>query len=71
MITTAWKVDPAIAVHLSDRFKHPVIDAEVGKWVRSNTRCVVGVPDALKYLVGDQLDSSVHRDLKVEPLNSE
>ncbi|KAF8529176.1 hypothetical protein BU17DRAFT_73353 [Hysterangium stoloniferum] len=63
-ITTAWKIDPAIAIHLSDRFKHPVIDAEVGKWVRSNTRTVVGVPDALRYLIGDRLNSNVRRDLK-------
>jgi phosphatidylinositol 4-kinase A len=65
LIRTAWKVEPAIAVHLSERFKLPVVENEVRKWVRSNTRSVLGVPDALKFLLGEQLETDLRRDLKV------
>ncbi|KIJ56890.1 hypothetical protein M422DRAFT_238481 [Sphaerobolus stellatus SS14] len=63
LIRTAWKVDPAVAIHLTDRFKNPIIADEVGKWVRSNTRSVTGNPAALKFLL-DQNDSSIRRDHK-------
>ncbi|KAF8579311.1 atypical/PIKK/PI4K protein kinase [Ramaria rubella] len=65
IIRTAWKIDPVIAVHLFERFKHPIVESEVGKWVRSNTRSVLGNSDSLRFLLGDHLDSKIQRDLKV------
>ncbi|GJJ07619.1 hypothetical protein Clacol_001823 [Clathrus columnatus] len=64
IIQTAWKIDPAVAIYLPDRFKHVVIENEIGRWVRSNTRSVVGHPHALKYLLGERLDPNISRDLK-------
>lgn len=65
IVRKAWKVDPAIAVSLTERFNIPIIHIEVGKLVRSNIRDVLGVPEALRFLVGERLDSSLRRDLKV------
>lgn len=59
-----WEIDPAIAVFLTERFKHPVLESEVGRLVRSNTLDVLHIPEALRFLVGERLDQNVRRDLK-------
>lgn len=64
-IHTAWQLDPAIAVFLTERCKYPVIQNEVGRLVRSNTRDVLDVPEALRFLLGD---ISARRDLKVNSI---
>ncbi|ESK94184.1 phosphatidylinositol 4-kinase [Moniliophthora roreri MCA 2997] len=65
VIRTVWQVNPAIAIHLSERFKVPVIRNEVSKLVRSSAVDVLDIPEALGFLLGDKLDPTVHRDLKL------
>ncbi|THH17523.1 hypothetical protein EW146_g3305 [Bondarzewia mesenterica] len=63
-IRTLWEIDPAIAVHFTERFKQPVVANEVGRSIRSNTRSVLHVPEALPFLLGDKVDATIRRDLK-------
>ena len=65
IVQTLWRVNPAIPIYLTERYKIPSIRQEVGKLVRSNTVDVLGIPGALSFLLGDRLDPHVHRDLKV------
>ncbi|KAJ7632956.1 hypothetical protein FB45DRAFT_913996 [Roridomyces roridus] len=62
MVRTLWQIDPAIAVHLPERFKsHVVLRNEVTKLVRSTSRDVLDTSEALPFLLGDGMD---RRDLK-------
>ncbi|KAF9067556.1 hypothetical protein BDP27DRAFT_1328569 [Rhodocollybia butyracea] len=67
VIGTLWEINPAIAVHLTERIKLNVIRAEVAKLVRSHTADVLDVPEALTFLLGEGTESS-RRDLKLLPL---
>ncbi|KAF8077714.1 hypothetical protein FPV67DRAFT_1462774 [Lyophyllum atratum] len=64
VLRTVWQIDPAIVVHLPERFKSPTVRNEVTKAVRSSPLEVLDVPEALLYFVGDRLDPHVRRDLK-------
>ncbi|KAJ3814722.1 hypothetical protein F5876DRAFT_72711 [Lentinula aff. lateritia] len=65
LIRTLWQIDPAIAVHLTERFKLNVIRSEVTKLVRSSTADVLDVPEALNFLLGEGIElTAVRRDLK-------
>ncbi|KAJ7085721.1 hypothetical protein B0H15DRAFT_846088 [Mycena belliarum] len=65
MVRTVWEIDPAIAIHLPERFKsYAVVRNEVTKLIRSTPRDVLDTPEALPFLLGDRLDSAVRRDLK-------
>ncbi|KAF8969865.1 hypothetical protein BDZ97DRAFT_1937223 [Flammula alnicola] len=64
VVRTLWRVDPAIAVYLTERFKNLTIRHEVEKLVRSNTIEVLDIPEALAFLLGDRLDPLVYRNLK-------
>ncbi|KAL0581133.1 Phosphatidylinositol 4-kinase stt4 [Marasmius crinis-equi] len=65
VIRTVWHIDPAIAVHFAERFKLPVIRNEVAKLVRSSSVDVLDIPEALGFLLGDKMEPSVPRDLKL------
>jgi len=65
IVRTLWHLEPAIAIHLTERCKHTSIRFEVGKLVRSNTVDALDIPEALAFLLGDRLDPHVRRDLKV------
>jgi phosphatidylinositol 4-kinase len=65
VIRTSWQVDPAIAAHLPQRFKHFVVEREVGRWIRAHSRQVIDCPEALRFVVGDKTDRNYPRDLKV------
>ena len=65
-VRNVWKVDPAIAVYMSERFNAPALHGEVTRLVRSNTRDILDVAEALPFLIGDKLDGNVQRDLKVD-----
>ncbi|KAF7311374.1 hypothetical protein MKEN_01039300 [Mycena kentingensis (nom. inval.)] len=65
MVRMVWQIDSAIAVHLPERFKSAiVVRNEVSKMVRSTTRDVLDVPEALPFLLGDRIETGVRRDLK-------
>ncbi|KAJ6490589.1 hypothetical protein C8R47DRAFT_1122870 [Mycena vitilis] len=65
MVRMVWQIDPAIAVHLPERFKsYVVVRNEVTKLIRSASRDVLDTPEALPFLLGDRMDSTVRRDLK-------
>jgi len=61
----AWQLNPGIAIYLTERFSVPALESEVTRLVRSNPLACVDVPDALNFLVGDRLDPTVRRDLRV------
>lgn len=68
VVRTAWKIDPALVVHLAERFKHwPVVEREAGRWIRAHTRDVLDYAEALRFVVGQRLDRYVARDLRVSP----
>ncbi|THH29581.1 hypothetical protein EUX98_g4604 [Antrodiella citrinella] len=54
-VRKAWQVDPALAVYLTERFNVPIVHHEVGRLVRSRTRDVLDIPEALRFLVGDRI----------------
>jgi phosphatidylinositol 4-kinase len=64
-VRQTWQLDPGIAVHLTERFTVPALASEVTSLVRSNPLACLDVPEALNFLVGDKLDSTVRRDLRV------
>ncbi|KAJ8087995.1 phosphatidylinositol-4- kinase [Marasmius tenuissimus] len=65
VIRTVWHIDPAIAIHFAERFKVPAIRNEVTKLVRASSVDVLDVPEALGFLLGDRMEPSVPRDLKL------
>ncbi|CAE6500527.1 unnamed protein product [Rhizoctonia solani] len=54
MIRTAWSVDAAIATHMAERFKRPVVEGELTKLVRSDPTAALHVPEAIKFFIGDR-----------------
>jgi phosphatidylinositol 4-kinase len=60
----AWKVEPAIAVNMVERFKYSVVQQEVTRLIQANPREAIHVPGAIKYLLGLRLDPRVRRDVK-------
>lgn len=63
-----WHVHPAVAISMAERFHSPAVQNEVTRLVRSNTRDVLDVPEALHSLVGEWMGTQVKRDLKVRSL---
>ncbi|KAA1469432.1 atypical/PIKK/PI4K protein kinase [Dentipellis sp. KUC8613] len=63
-VRTVWEIDPAIAVHFTERFKQLIVTHEVSRAVRSNPRDVLHSSEALRFLLGDKFDPNVRRDLK-------
>ena len=56
VVRTAWRVNPAVAVHMAERFKAPAVTLEVGKLVRASPAEVSHVPEALRFFLGADLD---------------
>ena len=51
---------------MAERFKQPAVRNEVVRLVRSSTRDVMDVAEAVPYLIGDNLDvTNARRDLRV------
>ncbi|KAI8989762.1 atypical/PIKK/PI4K protein kinase [Trametes punicea] len=63
-VRRTWEIDPAITIYFAERFNHPAVHVEVGRFVRSNSPDVLDVPEALRFLVGERLDSNLQRDLR-------
>jgi len=66
----AWTIDPAVAVHLAERFKQPIVRSEVAKHIKADPKAALDVPEALTFLLGDRLDPSIRKCLKVRLLCS-
>ena len=54
-----------MAVHMGERFKQPAVQNEITRLVRQNPRSVIGVPEAMHYLLGDGLVQGNRNSLKV------
>lgn len=65
LVRRAWKIFPAAAVHMGERFKIPQVQAELARLIRSHPRAVIDVPEALHFLLGTQLESPAVPALKV------
>jgi phosphatidylinositol 4-kinase len=50
---------------MGERFKTLQVQAELSRLVKLHPRAVIDVPEALHFLLGDQLDSSALPALKV------
>jgi len=68
LLQRTWRISPAVAVHMGERFKLPHVQAEITKLVRGDPRMVVDVPEALHFLLGDRLDASSKGLLKWLPV---
>jgi phosphatidylinositol 4-kinase A len=66
MVKTAWEVNPAVAVYMTERFQ--LAQAEVGRLIRAHPDKVLHVPEALHFLLGKRLDPTVRRSLKVRQM---
>ncbi|KAG9016282.1 phosphatidylinositol-4- kinase [Tulasnella sp. 427] len=64
VVRTAWRIDPAIAVHMAERFKAPSVSLEVNRLVRANPDEVSHVPEALRSFLGDRLSPIIVPELK-------
>lgn len=65
VVRTLWEIDPAIAVHMMERFKSPAAHAEVERLVRSSPPDVAHTPEGLRYLIDDSTRTTQKRELKV------
>ncbi|KAF9265698.1 hypothetical protein L218DRAFT_986377 [Marasmius fiardii PR-910] len=65
VVRTVWHIDPAIGVHLFERFKVLALRNEVAKLVRSSCVDVLDVPEAIGFLMGDRMEPIINRDLKL------
>lgn len=64
-VQTAWEVNPAVAIHMAERFKPA--QPHVLRLIRANPQEVLHVPEALQFLLGSRLDPVVRKSLKVRP----
>lgn len=65
LIQKAWKLSPPMAIHMGERFKYTVVQAEITRLVRADPKAVIGVPEALHFLLGDRLENASRRALQV------
>ncbi|KIJ69126.1 hypothetical protein HYDPIDRAFT_23983 [Hydnomerulius pinastri MD-312] len=64
VVRTLWEIDPAIAVHMMERFKSPAAHSEVERFVRANPTDVAHTPEGLRYLIDDSARAAHRRELK-------
>ena len=58
-------MDPAIAIHMMERFKSPAAHAEVQRLVRANPAFVMHTSEGLRYLIDGTTRVNQRRELKV------
>lgn len=61
----AWACDPAVAIHMPERFKFPLVTSEVTRLVRAEPLKVQNIADALQFFIGETLTSDVRPHLRV------
>ncbi|KAG8904073.1 phosphatidylinositol-4- kinase [Tulasnella sp. 403] len=64
VVRIAWRINPAVAIHLAERFKAPAVSLEISRLVRQNPQDVCHVPEAIRFFLGDRLSPMVVPDLK-------
>lgn len=64
-VRSAWRIDPYLAVHLSERFVSPAMHKEIRRLVIANPEDVIESPVAAQILLGDSLSSDLRFQLKV------
>ena len=67
LVAKAWRISPHMAVHMGERFKYPAVQHELTRLVRSDPKAVIGVSEAIFYLLGDKFDPATRRALQVHP----
>jgi len=70
IIQQAWKLSPGMTIYMAERFKYAPVETEVTRLVSSEPRKVLDVPEALRFLLGERLDSTAKSTLKVTPVFS-
>jgi phosphatidylinositol 4-kinase len=65
LVAKAWRISPHMAVHMGERFKYPAVQHELTRLVRSDPKAVIGVSEAIFYLLGDKFDPASRRALQV------
>ncbi|KAG8764613.1 phosphatidylinositol-4- kinase [Ceratobasidium sp. 428] len=65
MVRTAWSIDAAIAVHMTERFKRPAVENELTRLVRADPGSALHVPEAVKFFIGDRFSRNQKRDHKL------
>ncbi|WRT70200.1 uncharacterized protein IL334_007194 [Kwoniella shivajii] len=68
LVGRAWKFNPAMAVHMGERFKNPPVQSEISRLVKSDPKRVIDVPEALHFLLGDRLENNARPALKWLPV---
>ncbi|BEJ13679.1 hypothetical protein CspHIS471_0308530 [Cutaneotrichosporon sp. HIS471] len=64
LVRKAWRQNPAMAVHMAERFKNATTAVpELVKLIRADPRVVLHVPEALQFFLGDKLEPSMRRGL--------
>ncbi|KAI9571413.1 hypothetical protein HD554DRAFT_2187155 [Boletus coccyginus] len=64
VVRSVWEIDPAITIHMMERFKSPVVHAEVQRFVRANPAVVMHIPEGLCYLIDDTTRLNQRRESK-------
>ena len=65
VVRAAWKLDPYLAVHLSQRFVSQSMKKEIRRLVLANPEDVIQSPLAAEILLGDALSTDITFQLKV------
>ena len=65
VVRSAWKLDPYLAVHLSERFTSPAMQKEIRRLIAANPEAVIESPVAAQILLGESLSSDITFPLKV------
>lgn len=65
LVQRAWRIMPGMAVHMGERFKNAGVQAELTRLVRNDPKAVIGVPEALHFLLGEKLEAASRPALKV------
>ena len=68
LVAKAWRISPAMAVHMGERFKYPPVQTALTALVREHPKQVIAVPEALRYLLGEKLEQNAKAALQWLPV---
>ncbi|KAI5779511.1 hypothetical protein EDC01DRAFT_303291 [Geopyxis carbonaria] len=64
VLPAAWTEDPAIAVHLYNRFQSPTLKDNIKRYILNYPEKVVDIPDAAQIMLGDKLSAPLTFQLR-------